>query len=239
MNVFHKKLIGLFVLCINCIFAHAQNVYTVNSANKKLYAVINAKENDGTNCSGTGRISIFKTGGSQQIQTLQSEDLIFTLDSVRQLSADVWEIPEAYSPLYFEDFNFDGTTDIAIRNGNNSGYGGPSYDVYVYNITKKQFVLSKELTALAYENLGMFSVDAKKKLISTYTKSGCCWHSASQYKVVPHKGLRKVYEFIEDATGGEENMKLITKKWVQNKWQTTTKTVKIADYYKEYFFKKI
>lgn len=147
-------------------------------------------------------------------------------------SVNVIQLYNEQSPLIFDDFNFDGTEDIAIRNGNQSGYGGPSYDIYVNNSTKKQFVPSEELTALAYENLGMFQTDPERKRIITFAKSGCCWHITKEYAVIPKKGLRKVYEMEEDATGDGENMKVITRNWVNNKWVVKTKKYKIDDYYK-------
>lgn len=134
--------------------------------------------------------------------------------------------------MIFDDFNFDGSEDLAIRNGNQSGYGGPSYDVYVYNSTRKQFVLSNELTALAYENLGMFQTDHKRKRIITFAKSGCCWHITTEYTVVPKKGLQKVYEMEEDAMDGEY-VTVTTRNLINNKWASQSKKYKIKDYYKE------
>lgn len=137
------------------------------------------------------------------------------------------------SPLIFDDFNFDGSEDLAIRNGNNSGYGGPSYDIYVYHSTKKQFVPSDELTSLAYDNLGMFQTDHERKRIITFAKSGCCWHITTEYAVIPKKGLQKVYEMEEDATGGGEFVKVITRNLINNKWVSKTKKYKLDEYYKD------
>ncbi len=65
--------------------------------------------------------------------------------------------------------------------GQNSCYHGPSFQVYL--ATGKGFQYSPDFTALAQEYCGMFDVDAKNKIISTMTKSGCCWHQFSEYKV--------------------------------------------------------
>ena len=86
---------------------------------------------------------------------------------------------------------------MRFRNGNNSSYGGPSYDVYVYNRTHKAFVPSVELTDLATSNLGMFTVDARRKRLIVFNKGGCCIHQTVEYAVVPRVGLQKVYEKIE------------------------------------------
>ncbi|MFN3021324.1 XAC2610-related protein [Chryseobacterium sp. TY3] len=76
--------------------------------------------------------------------------------------------------LVLGQFNFDGSEDVAVRNGNAGSYGGPIYSVYVYNLTKMRFVFSQELADLTFETLGMFDTDNDRKPIITYAKSGCC-----------------------------------------------------------------
>ena len=139
------------------------------------------------------------------------------------------------SGIIFEDYNFDGIEDLAIRNGNDGAYNGPSYDVFLFSKPKNKFVASQSLTELASNNLGMFTVDKRKKTIETFTKSGCCWHQTTRYKVVNNQA-KKVYVFTEDAmSGGGENMHLITESLLPNgKWKKTTKTVKIDEYYDEH-----
>ena len=41
------------------------------------------------------------------------------------------------------------------------------------------------------------------------------------------------YEFEEDATGGGEFVKVITRNLINNKWVSKTKKYKIDDYYKD------
>ena len=156
------------------------------------------------------------------------------MDSSQKPSVNIIELYNEQSPLIFEDFNFDGNEDLAIRNGNNSSYGGPSYDVYVFNITKNKFVFSNELTNLVIENLGMFQTDSKRKRLITFAKSGCCWHITTEYKIIPKKGLHKVYELEEDATSASgEFVTVTTRKWIDNKLVKNVKKYKIKDYYKE------
>lgn len=154
------------------------------------------------------------------------------LNNDQQPSVNIIQLYDEQSPLVFDDFNFDGSEDLAIRNGNHSGYGGPSYDVYVFHATKKKFVPSTELTKLATENLGMFDTDAKRKRITTRTKSGCCWHLMTEYEVVPQKGLRKVYELEEDATNGK-TVTVTERKLIKNKWTKTVKKLKVEAYYND------
>ena len=104
------------------------------------------------------------------MQKFVSDDLDFDLSDDLKPSANIIELYGEQSPLIFDDFNFDGTEDIAIRNGNEGPYGGPTYDVYVYNKTRKHFVFSSDLSALTHENLGMFHVDHDNKRIHTLVK---------------------------------------------------------------------
>ncbi|MDQ0593237.1 hypothetical protein QFZ37_001606 [Chryseobacterium ginsenosidimutans] len=208
-----------------------QNHFELNDASKNYNVKIDIKTCENNECTGKSIIELFDKKTSKKFQTLTSDDLNFYLNEDQKPTANIIQLYNEQSPLIFDDFNFDGTEDIAIRNGNESGYGGPSYDVYVFNITKKQFVPSEELTVLAHENLGMFNTDADRKRLITYSKSGCCWHITTEYSVLPQRGLFKVYELEEDATGGEKV--IVTKReFIDDKWITNIKTYPINEYYK-------
>ncbi len=226
-----KKNVG-FILIVISQLCFSQSQFEVNDGSKQFDVKITVQNCEDDTCNGEGVVELIDKKSKKVFQTLKSDDLYFYLNKDQQPSVNVIQLYNEQSPLIFDDFNFDGTDDIAIRNGNQSGYGGPSYDIYVNNFTKKQFVLSEELTALAYENLGMFQTDPERKRIITFAKSGCCWHITTEYAVIPKKGLRKVYEMEEDATGDGENMKVITRNWANNKWIVKTKKYKIDDYYK-------
>jgi len=208
-----------------------QNHFELNDASKNYNIKIDVENCENNECNGKASIELFDKE-MYKFQTLTSDNLNFYLNENQKPTANMIQLYNEQSPIVFDDFNFDGSEDIAIRNGNESGYGGPSYDVYVFNITKKQFVLSEELTNLAHENLGMFNTDSVRKRLITYSKSGCCWHLTTEYTVLPQRGLFKVYELEEDATGGKRVV--VTKReFIDDKWKTTTKDYPINVYYKE------
>ena len=209
-----------------------QHHFELNDASKNYNIKINIENCENNECSGKASIELSDKKTSKKFQTLTSDNLNFFLNEDQKPTANIIQLYNEQSPLIFDDFNFDGTEDIAIRSGNESGYGGPSYDVYVFNITKKQFVPSEELTTLAHENLGMFNTDSERKRLITYSKSGCCWHLTKEYTVLPQRGLFKVYELEEDATGGE-TVKVTKKEFIDDKWTTNIKTYPISEYYKE------
>lgn len=213
-------------------FCVAQNKFEIKNGSEKYSAEISVDSCSNENCEGKATIKLMDKKTNRFFQTLSSDNLYFFLDEKQNPTVNVIQLYNEQSPLIFNDFNFDGTEDLAIRNGNESAYGGPSYDVYVYNSTKKQLVFSEQLTNLAVDNLGMFETDHKRKRLITYSKSGCCWHITAEYEVVPNKGLRKVYEFEEDAMNGEV-VTVTTRNLVNNKWQSKTKKYKISEYYKQ------
>lgn len=214
------------------IILFGQKTFTINNSSKIYNAKIQVEKCEDKTCSGSGTIKIYTKNNSRLLQEFKSEDLYFTLDHNNKPST-VMELYDEQSPLIFGDFNFDQNEDLAIINGNNSGYGLSSYDVYVYNVTRKQFVLSKELTELASTNLGMFDIDKKRKRLKTFTKSGCCWHQSTEYEVVPKKGLVRVYELTEDATKGDDYVYVTEEKFINGKWTKTTKKHRTKDYYKD------
>lgn len=210
----------------------AQHQFVIKDGSGLYDAEISVATCDKEECEGKAVVTLYKKGTSARFQSFPSDNLDFYLNKDQQPSVNIVQLYNEQSPLIFNDFNFDGTEDLAIRNGNESSYGGPSYDVYVFNSTRQQFVPSEELTGLAHENLGMFEVDPVRKRLITYSKSGCCWHLTTEYAVVPQKGLVKVDELEEDATGGD-NVTVTKSKLTNNKWNKTIKTYPIKEYYKD------
>ena len=84
--------------------------------------------------------------------------------------------------LDYEDFDFDGVKDLAVQDGQDSCYGLPSYQVYLAR--RGSFVQNPGLTRLAHDYCGLFRVDRQTKRLNTMTKSGCCWHQFSSFKLV-------------------------------------------------------
>ncbi|MBK7227327.1 MAG: hypothetical protein IPH97_00290 [Ignavibacteriales bacterium] len=209
-----------------------QNEFIINDGSDIYDAKISVDKCSEDNCEGKGTIKLFDKKTDKLFQTFVSDDLYFFSDNSGNPTVNIIQLYNEQSPLIFEDFNFDGSEDLAIRNGNNSGYGGPSYDVYVYHRNKKKFVVSDELTQLAYENLGMFQTDHERKRIITFQKSGCCWHITTEYSVVPKKGLVKVFELEEDAQGGEFVI-VTTRELINDKWISKEEIFKLDDYYKQ------
>ena len=228
MSKIKKLSLGLFVSSMISV-THSQ-VFEIKDGSDHYDAKIQVQcELD--QCDGRAEITLFKKGLKHVFQRFNSDELTLYLNENFQPSVNVVQLYNEQSPLIFDDFNFDGTEDLAIRNGNYGSYGGPVYDVYVFNKTKQKFVLSKVLSALTQENLGMFDLEVERKRIITFNKSGCCYHIRSEYKVIPQKGLILVQEFIEDAQGGEW-VSVIDRNLIRGKWVEKVKKYRIDQYYK-------
>lgn len=208
-------------------------IFEIKKASK-LYDVVIDVSCEGNKCDGQAQIDVYKKGQTKKFQHFSSADLTTYLVENFKPSVNVVQLYGEQSPLIFDDFNFDGQQDIAIRNGNEGAYGGPSYDIYVFNRTRNKFVFSDELSKLTHENLGMFKLDTDKKRILTFNKSGCCYHIRSEYVVVPQKGLRLVKEFIEDATvAAGDKVKVTERTLDKGRWVEHTKYYPIKQYYKD------
>lgn len=206
-------------------------LFSINNGSNNYSASLVVEKCNTTNCEGKGIIKLTDKKTKKLVQTFNSENLYFFLDKKQKPTVNVIQLYNEQSPLIFGDFNFDGFEDLAIRNGNNSAYGGPSYDIYLYNKEKKLLLLNKSLTNLVVENLGMFQIDKKRKRIITFSKSGCCWHLTTEYTFIPNKGLVKVFELEEDAQNSDL-VTVSTRKLIKDKWETKVKKYKIKEYYK-------
>jgi len=200
-------------------FCFGQYRFAIEDASGKYNAEVTVEECQTDACRNKAAIILFRKSG-EKLQTLASGDFVMYFEKeVKPSSTGVTTLTHGMvhdDPVVFGDFNFDGTEDVAIRNGSGGNYGSASFDVYVFNSTKKQFVLSKELTEIASSYQGMFDVDSKRKRLTTYARSGASLHYTYEYQVIPNKGLDLVYEKISDFS--DEKTKVTVREKINNKW---------------------
>jgi hypothetical protein len=132
-----------------------------------------------------GWVAIYDKKSKAQLIKVSADELTFNLHEGKVL-ANIRELPYGeQSQIIYEDFNFDGRKDFAIMDGQNSCYHGPSFRIYL--ASTKGFQFSEAFTRLAQEYCGMFQIDVMTKEIMTMTKSGCCWHQFSRFRVKDNK----------------------------------------------------
>ncbi len=225
-----KKTLFLILLLASATFA--QHTFDLKNASKYFDVKVRVAECDDFSCTGAATFSFYKKGSAKPYQVINHKDTYVQLNEGGKPLVNITLLYDEQSVVNVDDFNFDGMEDVAISDGTNGSYNGPSYRVYLSSRAAGKFVFNRKFTDLAY-HLGMFEVDAKNKTLQTFDKSGCCWHITERYKVVANRPV-KVYEFVEDATGFDEkaNMRIVTlttKTLVNGKWRKTVKTEKVKD----------
>lgn len=217
-----KKII-LLVLVLSA-SSYAQEVFNIKNASSLYDVRLKVKNCQEDSCEGDATFTVFKKGQSKPFQTF-STPTMFSKEETKRVNTKLRY--DYQSVVFFEDYNFDGREDLAIRDGNNGGYGGPSYQIYLFSPKTGNFVHNSALTELnqgAY--LGAVEVDKKKKVLRGFSKSGCCWHQTEEFAVVNNRP-KKIYEYTEDASISDESkVKLTTKRLVGGKWRTSVKYAK-------------
>ena len=218
------KKLALAIIFLFTTGAYAQRTFDIKGASKYFDVKVNVAKCDDQFCEGKATFSFFKKGGTTPYQVITLPDTVIDVSDGGP-AVNTTMLYDKQSVINVGDFNFDGMEDVAICNGNNGPYGMPSYNVYLSSRAAKKFVYNRDFSETLV-GLGMFDVDAEKKTLSTFNKSGCCYHSAERYKVVNNRPV-KVWEEIEDATIKDETkVKITTKTLVKGRWKTTVKYVK-------------
>lgn len=193
-------------------------------------------EDEGANtCSGPASISLFRRGARRPFQVLRMSNVELYRDTLSHHP----KVNERGRALYgdeygfiFDDFNFDGRDDLAVCNGRNSGYGGPSYTIFLFDRKTNRFAENRRLSRLAEgAYLGLFFVEKKERRIVALSKSGCCYHETEKYRVVNNRPVL-VEKIIEDATDGRagEGYALVTtRRRVGRRWVERTRKVRQGD----------
>lgn len=184
-----------------------------------------------TTCEGSGQLAVHAKGSSQPLQVIALPGVFLSRRADGQPLVNSAQLYAYQGVINVGDFNFDGAEDFAVQNGNRGSYGGPSYDVFLYEPRARAFRYSRALSALIESTLGFFGVDEQAQRLETFAKSGCCWHQQERYKVENNRPIA-VWRFTEDATVGDNVVLLTTEELIDGKWQvTSSKTLPIEEYY--------
>ena len=213
--------IPIFLLLFLSVSVAAQTRFDIKKASKIYDVRLEVEKCDDSFCGGKATFTIFKKRQIKPFQTIKLSDTEFMLEEATLANAK--QMYDAQSAVFFEDYNFDGIDDLAVRDGNNGGYNGPSYQIYLFSTTRQKFVHNISLTGLnqgAY--LGAMEVDKKKLVLRTFSKSGCCWHQTQEFKVVNNRPY-KVFEYTENAMAADGKVHIETRRRVGGKWRVSKK----------------
>lgn len=123
-------------------------------------------------------ISISKHHSKQNIKLnhifINTEKTVFSGKLDNNYSDDQYTI-------ILSDVNNDGSEDLIIQTGKEGNYGGPSFDVFIYQKDKKQFIYNKIFSNLTKNAGNLFRTKGDKLYI--FSTSGCCERSYLTYKI--------------------------------------------------------
>ncbi|WP_147292990.1 XAC2610-related protein [Dyella psychrodurans] len=99
------------------------------------------------------------------------------------------------------DVNGDGNDDLIVWTGRDGGYGGPSFDVYLFNAAEHKYVYSQAYSDLTVGSIRLFVVENRK--VKTTAKDGCCTHVFETYQVESDepKLIERVTESTSEGSG--------------------------------------
>lgn len=225
----------LLILCGNS--SVAQETLSIKNSSATYDVVVTVDKCDAERktyspniCSGPGRISIYRKGSATPFQILRLKNIDLDKEQTAynpEVNQEPRKLYDDEYSLVLDDFNFDGNEDLAVCNGREGGYGGPSYNVYLYNLKTRRFVGNVRLSRLTEGYLGLFFVEPKKKQLIAYSKSGCCYHETEVYKVISNRPVL-VERITEEASGTDTGYDVVitTKKFINGKWVKRVKKEK-------------
>ena len=229
-------LTAALLLLVAAHVAPAQETFKVQNALRGYELTVHLSscgDEEGT-CGGPALIRIFRKGAAAPLQSLSLPRVEIYKDTVEHNDETGAKPRGLYAEEYSfvgDDFNFDGLEDFAVCNGREGGYGGPSYNVFLFDRRSGKFVESRALSRLtegAY--LGLFFVDAKRKRLTAHSKSGCCYHETDYFVVAGNRPVlvEKVVEDATDAGGaGRGFVTVTTRRKVKGRWVVTRKREKL------------
>ncbi|MDR6782776.1 XAC2610-related protein [Pedobacter africanus] len=200
----------ILLLCTTNVFA--QTVFRVDDFSKEYYGKIVISDTTETS---PGWVGIYKRSNNKRIIKVNATRTDWLL----------WEVESEgrQNAIIYKDFNFDGLKDFAVQDGYHSCYNAPSFAVYL--ATPKGFVFNNDFTRLTQNYCGMFQIDKKTKTISNTTKSGCCWHEYSTFKV-NNNMPRAIKVVTEDCRSLESYCRMRIQKW-NGKRMVIKKSIKL------------
>lgn len=196
----------IFLLCPVLLFnapVWSQQTFELKDLSKHFDIRFSVEDCASNGCFGKARFSFFTKGTAKPYQVIEQDRTCVDPDPASKTSNY-----NTQNTILIRDFNFDGMEDVAICNGNQGNYGARSYDVYVSSRSAGKFVNNPFISELG--QTGTIGVDAKNKTLSIGAKDGCCLHVTEEYKVVNNRPVK---------------VKIITRRLVNDKWQTSVRHV--------------
>jgi hypothetical protein len=180
---------------------------------------------DSIGCAGKAVLHVLDKN-ERELQAIALDEAWVMFDAHGQPLADSAALYDDQGTINVGDFDFDGREDFAVQIDQSGPYGGPTFDVYLHVPGEERFVRSDALSQLTRDSLGFFRVDAARKRLVTFSKSGCCYHVTEENEVVRGKP-NVVRREIEDATAGDGFVVDTEETRVGGKWRKRSRRVPV------------
>lgn len=222
-------------------FAHAssarQQEIRIERASRNYNLVVQVEQCKGSGqedegretCTGPASVGFYRKGARTPFQTLRLPNVELNRVTLAHGAETGGQPRRLYAEEYgfvFDDFNFDGAEDVAVCNGRDSGYNGPSYSVFLFDPRSRRFVENTRLSELAEgAYLGLFFTDRRRKQLVAQSKSGCCYHETAKFRVVNNRPVL-VEKITEQASGREDgkvDVVTTTRRRVGRRWVETVR----------------
>jgi uncharacterized protein YecT (DUF1311 family) len=162
-------------------------------------------------------VELTLSGGSAREQRLDLAEL-YVRSRATAYRGPLVEGGVAGHSIVLSDIDGDGNEDLAVFSGMGGAYGGASYDVFLFDKTRRSFVRNEALSKLTLGKSGLFLVVDGNILASS--KSGCCLHTTEKYAL--SKGQLMLTErVLEDSTGNPPAPKRTVFRMVDGKLKQT------------------
>lgn len=225
------KILAMAFVLIGSLSVFSQQTFDIKNASKFFNVQVKVAKCDDLFCSGNTSFAIFNKRSVKPFQTIHLKETQISLDDngKPEIAAVKDKKNGKWSSVYFEDFDFDGLEDFAVADGDNGGYRGTSYRIYLFDPSRKRFIFSPSFTRLGQgPYIGIPETNKKNRTLYIFWKSGAGFHQIERYSV-SRKRPRKIYEYSEDSMIGNGNRYITTKKLINGRWRIWEKTVKDAE----------
>ena len=151
----NKYFLLIAVLIFGAANLFAQKTFLLKEASKAFDVKITVAACEEDICEGKATVFLMKKNQTRAFQTIQMPNIYLELGGDQKPTANLIELYGMNnSGVIFDDFNFDGAEDLAFRNGNEGGYGGPSYDVLLFTKTTGKFTKNNGINQIGKRKSG-------------------------------------------------------------------------------------
>jgi hypothetical protein len=163
----------------------AERTFFLPDASTRFDVELTTASCEGDSCTGPLQVVLYRKGTKRKVRSFSEKECVVRLTEQGVPYVSVAQLYEVDAAIVFDDLDFDGEEDFAIRRETGAGYMGLAYTVYLWNPAAERLEKSGDLSRLVGKGaLGFFRVDTDRQRLVTFFKDGCCFHRTTEYAFV-------------------------------------------------------